>query len=97
MHYQVLDDPVGNRDVKKMQRLIEHFCSFVNVKCFFLFSDKMGLFQTFWKFKSLWPASSNEKNSNGKHVPKNWKLIWVVRFSLYFRFGFEIGNHISYV
>jgi hypothetical protein len=30
----------------------------------------------FEKFpESLWPAaSSNEKNSNDKHVPKNWKL-----------------------
>ena len=53
MHYQVLDHPFGNRDVKKMQRLIEHLSNFINVKCFFLFSDKMGLFQTFWKSKVI--------------------------------------------
>lgn len=90
------------------------FCSFINIKYFLLFSDKMCLFQTLWKSKviltkqdwnerqlkllmkilnkfseSLCPVSSNEKISNNKHDSKNWKLICVLRFSLFFRFSFE--------
>ena len=44
---------------------------------------------------SLCPVSSNEKISNIKYDPKNWKLIWVLRFSLFF--GLVLNKYIFYV